>query len=301
VLCDFTSTAFYEGKLSAELHLAQQFLKSALANGRGTGPLLLRVPHVGRDTDSPEEAAVIAELACALVDGHATWIDEKGVERPIRWDNILIVAAYNAQVATIKKLLPPQARVGTVDKFQGQEAPIAFYSMASSTAEDAPRGMAFLYSRHRLNVASRMLSASSWNAPTRSRPRRRPLKLEAAPPRARQATGGYRSRRLRSRRGGISAPLAPRSASLAGHQLVGLRGGGDDRRWLLGLLDRQQRHGKHFVHVLDRNELQLAPHGFWHLFQVRLVLERQDNSLEPRAVRCEHFVPQPSDGQNPAP
>jgi predicted RecB family nuclease len=154
VLCDFTSTAFYEGKLSAEDHLAQQFLKSALADGRGTGPLLLRVPHVGRDTDSAEEAAVIAELACELVDGHATWIDEKGVERPIRWDNILIVAAYNAQVATIKKLLPSEARVGTVDKFQGQEAPIAFYSMASSTAEDAPRGMAFLYSRHRLNVAT---------------------------------------------------------------------------------------------------------------------------------------------------
>ena len=56
--------------------------------------------------------------------------------------------------AQIASLLPPQARVGTVDKFQGQEAPISIYSMTSSSPEDAPRGMDFLYSRHRLNVAT---------------------------------------------------------------------------------------------------------------------------------------------------
>jgi uncharacterized protein len=76
------------------------------------------------------------------------------VERPVGWEDVLIVAPYNAQVGTIQRLLPAAARVGTVDKFQGQEAPISIYSMTSSSAKDAPRGLDFLYSRHRLNVAT---------------------------------------------------------------------------------------------------------------------------------------------------
>ena len=68
--------------------------------------------------------------------------------------DILIVAPYNAQVGALIERLPDGARVGTVDKFQGQEAPIVIYSMTTSSAEDAPRGMAFLYSPNRLNVAT---------------------------------------------------------------------------------------------------------------------------------------------------
>ena len=71
-----------------------------------------------------------------------------------RYEDVLVVAPYNAQVGAIAALLPPEARVGTVDKFQGQEAPISIYSMTSSSPEDAPRGMGFLYSRNRLNVAT---------------------------------------------------------------------------------------------------------------------------------------------------
>ena len=71
----------------------------------------------------------------------------------MRYEDVLIVAPYNAQVGAIQRELP-QARVGTVDKFQGQEAPISIYSMTSSSPEDAPRGMDFLYSRNRLNVAT---------------------------------------------------------------------------------------------------------------------------------------------------
>jgi uncharacterized protein len=67
---------------------------------------------------------------------------------------VLVVAPYNAQVGQIASLLPEGARVGTVDKFQGQEAPVSIYSMTSSSPEDAPRGMGFLYSRNRLNVAT---------------------------------------------------------------------------------------------------------------------------------------------------
>jgi uncharacterized protein len=87
------------------------------------------------------------------VEGGSTWTDTNGRVCPVTWNDVLIVAPYNAQVGAIQKLLP-QARVGTVDKFQGQEAPVSIYSMTSSSAEDAPRGMSFLYSRNRLNVAT---------------------------------------------------------------------------------------------------------------------------------------------------
>ncbi len=70
------------------------------------------------------------------------------------WDDVLIVAPYTAQVGAIKRLLPEAGRVGTVDKFQGQEAPVSIYSMTTSAPENAPRGMDFLYSRNRLNVAT---------------------------------------------------------------------------------------------------------------------------------------------------
>ncbi len=153
-LCDFTSAAFYEGRLTAESHLVNQRMKNAPAIMNGTGPRVIHIEHAGNDNSSIEEAQLIAAAARQLVEGGATWIDRQGVERAVGWDDVLVVAAYNAQVAAIRSLLPEGARVGTVDKFQGQEAPITFYSMASSTPADAPRGMTFLYNRHRLNVAT---------------------------------------------------------------------------------------------------------------------------------------------------
>ena len=73
---------------------------------------------------------------------------------PLRETDILVVAPYNAQVAALSDRLRGRARVGTVDKFQGQEAPVVIYSMTSSSAQDAPRGMSFLYNPNRLNVAT---------------------------------------------------------------------------------------------------------------------------------------------------
>ena len=85
------------------------------------------------------------------------WTDAKGRTRPIRLDDVLVVAPYNAQVGEISRLLREQfgdaARVGTVDKFQGQEGAVVLYSMTTSSPEDAPRGMDFLYSGNRFNVA----------------------------------------------------------------------------------------------------------------------------------------------------
>ena len=83
----------------------------------------------------------------------ATWVDADGKEQPLTLDDIMIITPYNAQVFEIQQRLPG-ARVGTVDKFQGQEAPIAIYSTATSSHADAPRGMEFLYSLNRFNVAT---------------------------------------------------------------------------------------------------------------------------------------------------
>jgi uncharacterized protein len=99
---------------------------------------------------SDDEAQAVAELWRSLQG--VGWVDHESVERPIGPDDVLVVAPYNNQVGAIRRLLP-DARVGTVDKFQGQEAPVVVYSMTSSSADDAPHGVSFLYDLHRLNVA----------------------------------------------------------------------------------------------------------------------------------------------------
>jgi uncharacterized protein len=152
-LCAFTSEVFYDGRLEPVDNLVSQRL-DGFGDVRGTGPRLWTIPHVGNDIESDEEAAAVAELATALVESGATWTKPNGTVERVGWGEIVIVAAYNAQVGAIQRLLPDEAKVGTVDKFQGQEAPLAIYSMASSSVEDAPRGMGFLFSGHRFNVAT---------------------------------------------------------------------------------------------------------------------------------------------------
>lgn len=88
------------------------------------------------------------------MEGGVRWRDREGRERPLALEDILVIAPYNAQVADLAGRLPAGARVGTVDRFQGQEAPVVIYSMTTSTPEDAPRGMEFLYSPNRFNVAT---------------------------------------------------------------------------------------------------------------------------------------------------
>jgi uncharacterized protein len=151
-LTAFTSEVFYDDRLESEAHLAGQAVRSQLALVDGVGPRLDPVPTVGADSESPEEADAVAELARSIVGG--SWTDPKGVTRQLGWGDVLIVAPYNAQVGAIQRRLPTEARVGTVDKFQGQEAPVSIYSLTTSSPELAPRGMDFLYSRNRLNVAT---------------------------------------------------------------------------------------------------------------------------------------------------
>ncbi len=151
-LCEFTSEVFYDDRLEPESHLVVQRIGSPLELVDGVGPRLLPVETVGADSESPVEAAAVADLARSIVGG--SWTDAKGVTRPLGWRDVLVVAPYNAHVGAIQRLLPAEARVGTVDKFQGQEAPISIYSLTTSSPELAPRGMDFLYSRNRLNVAT---------------------------------------------------------------------------------------------------------------------------------------------------
>jgi len=111
----------------------------------------LAVEHRGNRTSSPEEAAIVASLIGDLLRGAFT--DRRGAVLQMGLDDVLVVAPFSAHVARIRAVLPPGARVGTVDKFQGQEAPVVIYSLATSSPDDLPRNMEFLYSLNRLNVA----------------------------------------------------------------------------------------------------------------------------------------------------
>jgi superfamily I DNA and/or RNA helicase len=119
----------------------------------GTGLFYVPVVHEGNQNSSPEEAERIAEIVTGLIGPGVTWTRGFGDTRAVSLDDVLIVAPYNAQVLEIAGRIPG-ARVGTVDKFQGQEAPVVIYSTTTSSPEEAPHGMEFLFSRHRLNVAT---------------------------------------------------------------------------------------------------------------------------------------------------
>jgi predicted RecB family nuclease len=151
-ICEFTSEVFYEGRLKPRPENQRQRINTA-GPLNGTGLRLVQVAHTGNQSESREEVARISALISDLLAKDATWTNKKGETQKLTLTDILVVAPYNAQVAALRKQLPDGARVGTVDKFQGQEAPIVFYSMTTSTPEDAPRGMEFLYSTNRLNVA----------------------------------------------------------------------------------------------------------------------------------------------------
>ena len=154
-ICEFTSEVFYEGSLQPVSDLRHPRRHSLNgAGGLDDGGLWYSpVEHEGNQSASVEEAEQVAALVNRLLGGGVSWTDREGETTPLTEDDILIVSPYNAQLAELRRLLP-NARIGTVDKFQGQEAPVVFYSMATSSAEDAPRGMDFLYSVNRLNVAT---------------------------------------------------------------------------------------------------------------------------------------------------
>ena len=148
----YTSEVFYEGRLRS--HPGRERLDlDGVEPLSGTGIRFVPVSHSGRSSESPEEAGAVATLVGALLRGGTEYTDAAGAAHPLREPDVLVITPYNAQVGAIREALPG-VRVGTVDKFQGQEAPISIYSMATSSGAEAPRGMEFLYSLHRLNVAT---------------------------------------------------------------------------------------------------------------------------------------------------
>ena len=158
-IADFTSEYFYAGLLKAHPDCSQQQLRLPGAAQRfaGTGLFFEPVEHTGNVNSSAEEAERVGEVVSELLACGATWFNRQGKEQPLTLNDVLVVAPYNSQVQLIAERVTaagyPEARVGTADKFQGQEAPVVLYSMATSNPEDAPRGFDFLFSLNRLNVA----------------------------------------------------------------------------------------------------------------------------------------------------
>jgi uncharacterized protein len=151
-ICTFTSELFYEGRLSPRGFTRNREI-SEHPWLSGAGLWFVPVDHHGNRNSSAEEVEVIARIVESLLQPRVKWSSGIGRDRPLTPDDILIVAPFNAQVADVAARMP-DVPIGTVDKFQGQEAPVVIYSLTTSSPEDAPRGMEFLYSLNRLNVAT---------------------------------------------------------------------------------------------------------------------------------------------------
>jgi uncharacterized protein len=152
-LCTFISEAIYDGRLEAHPSTAERYLvlrQGAHPALRPAGLSFVPVAHDGCTQSSRPEAEAIVQL---VKDACTHSVVRDGKETPITLKDILVVAPYNLQVNLLKQLLPQGAQVGTVDKFQGQEAPIVIVSMTTSRGAEAPRGTEFLFNPNRFNVA----------------------------------------------------------------------------------------------------------------------------------------------------
>lgn len=153
-ICAFTSEAFYEGRLVSRTGLDRQVV---LGTQRfdGSGLFLVPVEHFGNQNSSTEEVAVVEAIVREVTSQGCRWLDHGGTAHELTADDVLVIAPYNAHVTLLAERLGGRGvRVGTVDRFQGQEAPVVIYSMATSTPDDAPRGLEFLFSLNRFNVAT---------------------------------------------------------------------------------------------------------------------------------------------------
>ncbi len=150
-LTAFVSDLAYEGRLESAPGRERLGVDAPGALS-GDGLRWVAVEHpVPSEQTSLAEAHVVRGLVADLLRG--SWTDADGRTRPMEPEDVLVVAPYNAHVSTLSHALPEGVRVGTVDRFQGQQAAVVVYSLASTSAALAPRGVPFLYDLHRLNVA----------------------------------------------------------------------------------------------------------------------------------------------------
>lgn len=152
-ICSFISSQMYDDRLRSHESCEQQQVL-----GHGSGLRWMQVHHTGRSTSAPEEAKAIVGKIRELLG--TDWVDQEGNRKPLTTEDFMVVAPFNDQKDEIRRLLeadpklaPISGAVGTVDKFQGREAPVVFFSMTTSSSEEISRGTDFLFSRNRLNVA----------------------------------------------------------------------------------------------------------------------------------------------------
>lgn len=150
-ICGFISEQVYDGRLSADDSCRLQCVDGTGTHIGGSGLWYLPVTHEGNRVESSEEAQAI-KTACVSLVGRL-YTDCTGGQRPLEPKDIIVVAPYNRQVDLLRTYLPSGVEVGTVDKFQGSEAPVVFYSMTASNGSDVLRGIEFLFSLNRVNVA----------------------------------------------------------------------------------------------------------------------------------------------------
>jgi uncharacterized protein len=148
-VCRFISEQVYEGRLTSHPDTGHQAVRGTQFPEAGV--FWVPVPHEGNAQIATDEVEAIRVAVTDLLKG--TWTEKDGTSRPMRASDIIVVAPYNAQMNALRDALPDAIRVGTVDKFQGQEAPVCLVSMTASSAEETPRGMDFLFSLNRINVA----------------------------------------------------------------------------------------------------------------------------------------------------
>ena len=153
-VCGFISAAIYNGRLKSHHDTERRYLvlnDQADPALKSAGIHFEQIHHEGCSQDSEEEAERVRQIYDSLL--QQQFIDDKGVKQPMSPHNILVVSPYNLQVNLLKQRLGPDARVGTVDKFQGQESEAVIISMATSSGDEMPRNIDFLFSKNRLNVA----------------------------------------------------------------------------------------------------------------------------------------------------
>ena len=150
-ICGYTSTLFYQGRLQPKPQNANQRLMGN-TKYQQPGIYLEMMTHTGNKNDSPEEVQRVLSIINDLLQQEVYFTDSQQQKSRLTARNIKVISPYNAQVNALQAAMP-DIETGTVDKFQGQEAAVIIFSMATSAPEDAPRGMEFLYSLNRLNVA----------------------------------------------------------------------------------------------------------------------------------------------------
>ena len=157
-ICAFVSDAMYEQRLKPAPQTAMHAVR--MPNSELQGLFYVPLEHAGNSSSSPEEAdEVVRSILLLRQDGEV--VDSQpsenaGVARPLTDRDVIVVTPYNAQRRLIRQRLVNaglDVRVGTVDKFQGEEAPVVFYSLATSSGDDIPRNVGFLFERNRFNVA----------------------------------------------------------------------------------------------------------------------------------------------------